>query len=232
MTTEAPEQVAGEGDEQESPPAPALIRVPLPDGCLPATGSAETEAWFRRVYEANPEWRIELTPEGELIFNEYSGGDSADIGSELSRQIGNWMLDEGGGGRVRDSSAGYWVTNQRGRDGIMMPDLSWVSPEQFSDVPGEQRRRAWHLCPALVVEIRSPGDSLRAQQIRMQHWIRLGAQLAWLFDPRGWSVWIYRPGREPERQVRPEELTGEDVMQGLVVDCTRIWDMADDLASL
>ena len=232
MVTEVPEQVEAEGGEQKLPPLPAVIRVPLPEGCLPATGCAESEAWFTRVYEANPEWRIELTPEGELIFNEYAGGDSPDIAVDIGRQIGNWMLDEGGGGRVRDSSAGYWVTNQRGRDGILMPDLSWVSPEQFSDVPGEQRRRAWHLCPALVVEIRSIRDSLRAQQIRMEHWIRLGAQLGWLIDPRGWSVWIYRPGSEPERQIRPKELSGEDVLEGLTVDCTRIWAMADDLASL
>ena len=142
------------------------------------------------------------------------------------------MVDEGGGGRVRDSSAGYWVTNEAGRDGVMMPDLSWVSPQQFSQVPAEQRERAWHLCPALVVEIRSPRDSLPAQQRRMQHWIRLGAQLGWLIDPRGWDVWIYRPSQEPERQHRPDTLGGESVLVGLSVDFTRIWEMADDLAGL
>ena len=114
MVTEVPEQVEAEGGEQELPPLPAVIRVPLPDGCLPATGSAETEAWFIRVYEANPEWRIELTPEGDLIFNEYAGGDSPDIAIDIGRQIGNWMLDEGGGGRVRDSSAGYWGHQSEG----------------------------------------------------------------------------------------------------------------------
>ena len=232
MTTEAPERVEAEGGEGELSPLEAVIRVPLPDGCLPDQGCAETEAWFHRVYEANPEWRIELTPEGELIFNEYSGGDSADIGTDLGAQIRNWITDEGGGGRVRDPSAGYWVTNAAGRDGVMMPDLSWVSPQQFSQVPAEQRERAWHLCPALVVEIRSPRDSLPAQQRRMQHWIRLGAQLGWLIDPRGWDVWIYRPDQQPERQHRPDTLSGESVLVGLSVDCTRIWEMADDLASL
>ena len=232
MTTIAPDRADIDGGDSLDDRWPALIRVPLPDGCLPATGCAETEVWFRRVYEANPEWRIELTPEGELIFNEYAGGDSADIATELGRQIGNWMKDQGGGGRVRDSSAGYWVTNAAGRDGVMMPDLSWVSPQQFVQVPAEQRRRAWHLCPALVVEIRSPGDSLAAQQQRMQHWSQLGAQLGWLIDPRSWSVWVYRPDHEPERLQRPDKLSGEDVMPGLVVECQYIWQMADDLASL
>ena len=113
-----------------------------------------------------------------------------------------------------------------------MPDLSWVSPQQFAQVPAEQRRRAWHLCPALVVEVRSPGDSLAAQQRRMQHWSQLGAQLGWLIDPRSWSVWVYRPDHEPERLQRPDKLSGEDVMPGLVVECQYIWQMADDLASL
>ncbi len=232
MTTEAPQRVEPKGGQQELPPLPAMIRVPLPEGCLPATGCAETEAWFQRVYEANPEWRIELTPEGELIFNEYAGGDSSDIAVEISAQISNWVVNDAGGGRVRDSSAGYWVTNAAGRDGVLMPDVSWVSSQQFSDVPAEQRRRAWHLCPALIVEIRSPRDSLRAQQRRMEHWLRLGAQLGWLIDPRSWDVWIYRPNQDPERRHRPETLSGESVLAGLSVDCTRIWEMADDLASL
>ena len=98
--------------------------------------------------------------------------------------------------------------------------------------PPEQRRRTYRLCPAFVVEVRSPGDSLLAQQERMENWIHLGVRLGWLVDERGESVWIYRPGSEPERQIRPKQLSGEDVLEGLTVDCTRIWAMADDLASL
>lgn len=232
MVLKAPHDTIEDDAQQEPPPLHAVIRVPLPDGCLPAQGCAETEEWFRRVYEVNSGWRIELTPEGELIFNEYAGGDSSDIGADIGGQIANWNAAQKRKGRVRDSSAGYWVTNEASREGIMMPDLSWVSPQQFAAVPAEQRRRAWHLAPAFVLEVRSPADSLTSQRRRMQHWIRLGVQLGWLLDPRSWTVWIYRPDQETERLFRPEQISGEDVMEGLSVDCAYIWEMADDLASL
>ena len=138
----------------------------------------------------------------------------------------------GGGGRVRDSSGRYYVADIEEKEALLLPDVSWVSPEQLAALPPQQRRTTYRLCPVFVVEVRSPNDSLCSQQQRMENWIHLGAHLGWLVDERERSVWIYRPGREHERRHRPHQLTGEDVMVGLVVDFTRIWQMADDLASL
>ena len=113
MTTIAPDRAETDGGDSLGERWPALIRVPLPDGCLPATGCAETEVWFRRVYEANPEWRIELTPEGELIFNEYAGGDSADIATEFGAS--DWELDERSGRRRASSRLQRWILGHQCR---------------------------------------------------------------------------------------------------------------------
>ena len=51
-----------------------------------------------------------------------------------------------------------------------------------------------------------------------------GVRLGWLIDPYEALVWIYREGQEePELLERPDTLSGEDVMVGLVVDLTRLW---------
>ena len=226
MVTESAKKVhIPHADGRPPHPIPALLRFEMPPGCV------ISDEWLEQQAKANPLFRFELGHNGELIVNEGAGGDSPDISLEIGRQVGNWAVD-GGGGRVRDSSGRYFVADIEEREALLLPDVSWVSPEQLAAVPPEQRRRTYRLCPAFVVEVRSPGDSLLAQQERMENWIHLGVRLGWLVDERGESVWIYRPGREPERQIRPKELTGEDVLEGLTVDCTRIWAMADDLASL
>ena len=54
-------------------------------------------------------------------------------------------------------------------------------------------------------------------------WLEQGVRLAWLLDPHDNVAWIYRPDREPERQQRPQTLSGEDVMPGLTIDLAQIW---------
>jgi Uma2 family endonuclease len=225
VTTEAPDWLKPGEFIQRLTTIPAVIRVPLPPDC------EATEEWLFDVSQANEGWRIELGHNGELIINEGAGGDSSDIGVEIVAQMRDWRVS-GGGGRVRESSGPYWVADAAGDEALLVPDISWVSPEQLQAVPREERGRVWHLCPAFVVEVRSPNQSLPSQQGRMEHWIELGVQLGWLIDPRGQSVWIYRPDQKPERYVRPDQLDGEDIMPGLNVDFAEIWDMADDLASL
>ena len=78
-------------------------------------------------------------------------------------------------------------------------------------------------CPELIVEVRSQSDDLTQQQGKMERWIRYGALLGWLVDPQEETVWVYRPGVEPERLERPDEVGGEDVCEGLVVNFGRIW---------
>lgn len=226
MTTEALEQAtANPTEDAQLIETTGGLRIPLPPDCV------WTQDWLIELGGVNPGWRFELSHENELIINFAAGADSADIGLEIGTDLMLWSR-AGGGGRARDASAGYETTDAQGRRGMRMPDVSWVSPERFAAVSPTMRTRLWDICPSFVVEVRSRSDSLSSQQRKMELWLELGAQLGWLIDPRAFSVWIYRPNRDPERRHRPDTLSGEDILDGLVVDCTRIWQMADDLASL
>lgn len=218
MTTKAPPKTDAGG--AASMPIPAILRIPLPAGC------EATEEWLRELYQDNPAWRFELGHRGELIINENAGGVSSDIGLEIGAQLRNWCRTIGAGW-FRESSGGYKVSDKDGNEALLIPDLSWVTPEQFATVPARDRERTWPLCPAFVVEVLSRNDTVPAQQVRMEHWMRLGATLGWLVDPKTRSVWIYRPGRTPERLARPERISGEDVLVGLEVDFSHVWQMAD-----
>lgn len=205
---------------------PGLIRVPPPDG------SAFSDEELERLDAGNPGWRFEVGCDGELVINLGSGGATSDIESEFNRQIGNWRV-AGGGGRVRTSSCGYWLGGEPRRLPEMEPDTSWLSDQQLDQLSPEQRpsRGYWTVCPAFVIEIRSPGDSLARQKTKMDIWMQLGVQLGWLVDPLDQSVWIYRPNHQPEPLERPATLSGVDVLQALEVDMTEVWAFSNEVAA-
>jgi Uma2 family endonuclease len=57
----------------------------------------------------------------------------------------------------------------------------------------------------------------------MQLWIDNGAKLAWLVDPIGGDVAIYRPGQGLEVLERPETVNGEGPVDGFELRCGRLW---------
>ncbi len=119
-----------------------------------------------------------------------------------------------------DSSAGFLLPNGAMRS----PDAAWVRRSWLEKLTPEQKRKFIPLCPDFVVEIRSPTDSLRALQAKMQEYITNGAALGWLIDPITRRVSIYRPGKPVETQAQPATITGDPVLPGFVFDVARVWE--------
>jgi Uma2 family endonuclease len=104
------------------------------------------------------------------------------------------------------------------------PNASWFLRSRVTALTKEQKRKFPPLCPDLVVELMSPSDRLAKVKAKMQEWIANGVQLAWLLDPDHRTVYIYRPGSEPEQLVNPERLIGEGPVAGFVLELADIWD--------
>ncbi len=204
----------------DAPPLPGLIRI----GC--GLGPISDEE-LERICDENPGWKFELDEDGELVINVYAGDESSDVGAELGGQLRNWRVG-GGGGRARDASAGYRMTDTDGRTRLLEPDVSWVSPERLAMATREDVKGAMSLNPDFVVEIRSPSDRIRDQQTKMEIWMHFGVRLGWLIDLDSCNVWIYRQEQEPQLIERPSTLDGEDVLVGLKIDCAEIWSLADE----
>ncbi len=203
--------------------APALAGLIRLDPAISPISDEQLE----RICAQNPGWKFELSATGELVINVYAGDESSDAGLEIGGQLRNWRIG-GGGGRARDASAGYRLSNETGPGPLLEPDVSWVSPERLAAASRDDLRGAMTLSPDLVVEIRSPSDRLRDQQDKMQIWMHYGVRLGWLIDLPSRNVWVYRPDAEPQLLERPAMLAGEDVLVGLEGDCREIWRLADE----
>ena len=98
------------------------------------------------------------------------------------------------------------------------PDASWVKRERWEALTPEQQETFAPLSPDFVVELRSPSDSLKALQTKMQEYMDNGVRLGWLIDRKNQRVEIYRQGQEVEIVSSPATLSGEDVLPGFVLD--------------
>ncbi len=158
-----------------------------------------------------------------------AGGASSEIQMALGFEIMLWRRD-GGGGLVRESDGTFNLRDADGETRTWSPDVSWISPQRLAELSRAERTGSGflHLCPDFVFEVRSPSDSLRQQQRRMERWLGFGVRLGWLVDPRTQTVWLYRPSQEPESLERPAALSGESVLEGLSVDLAYVWELAEE----
>ena len=106
---------------------------------------------------------------------------------------------------------------------VRLPDASWLTQEQWDELSEEEHRGIMNRCPAFVLEVLSPGQSLQSQQEKMVRWIDCGARLGWLVDQQHSRLWVYRPGRESQELERPAAISGDPELPGLTVDLSRVW---------
>jgi len=165
----------------------------------------------------NDDMRIERTSEGVIRVNAPAGGLTGHGNSEINRQLGNWR-DTHQKGRVFDSSTGFFLPD----GSLMSPDAAYVLPSQLRGMTKAELARMPHLCPAFVVELLSPTDSVPEAEKKMEQWIANGAQLGWLVDPYRECVLVYEAGSEAVR-VNTPLLKGSGPVDGFVLELTKVW---------
>ena len=185
-----------------------------------------TDELLEELGQLNPEWRLERGHHGELVVNMRSGGPSFFISARLLGVLLAWA--DAIAGLAFGADASFNVVDPRGGEPMRNPDVSWISQAQWEAMGATLPQTGfWPLCPAFVIEVRSPRDTLLGQQGRMEDWLRFGAQLGWLVDPHNRAVYIYRPDRDPERLERPSRIAGEAPIDGFHFDFEPIWDLID-----
>jgi Uma2 family endonuclease len=172
---------------------------------------------FDRLCKLNPDLRLEINRDGELIVMAPTGGDTGERNSELNADIVNWNRQTRLG-RVFDSSTGYNFTAFGGKN--PSPDASWV---ERSRLEGVDISGLIPIIPDFVIELRSKTDSLKDVRAKMEEYRRVGVRLGWLINPQGKTVEIYRPERDVEILEAPTSLSGEDVLPGFVLDLQSIF---------
>jgi Uma2 family endonuclease len=171
-----------------------------------------TDDQFFQMCQKNRDYRFERTASGELLIMPPTGSDTGRRNVKITTQLDNWN-SESNLGEVFDSSAGFKLPNGADRS----PDASWVKSERWNALTPEQQEKFAPICPDFVVELRSPSDSLKDLQEKMQEYMVNGAQLGWLIDRKNKRVEIYRPGKDVEILDNPVSLSGEDILPGFVL---------------
>ena len=196
----------------EMPADDTTLTLKLPDSLR------ITDKEFEEFCQRNPDLRIEQDSEGNVFVmppvNPASGNKELRLGSQL--QV--WS-DEDGTGIAFSSSTVFVLPNGAKRS----PDASWMRLSRWESLSEAERNRFSHICPEFVIELRSPSDRLEPLRKKLAEYTDNGATLGFLLDPLDAKAYAYRPGRPEEVLERPDSISAEPEMPGLVLDLAKIW---------
>jgi Uma2 family endonuclease len=164
----------------------------------------------------NPDLRLELSKDRELIVMSPTGGESGEKNGNLFGQVWYWNRQTKLG-RVFDSSTGYDFIAIGG--GKMSPDVSWIDSSRLDgiDITG-----FIPVVPDFVIELRSQSDRLGILQSKMLEYQRLGVKLGLLINPQDKQVEIYRLHQQTEIFDSPTAIDCHSLMPGFYLDLTEI----------
>lgn len=177
-----------------------------------------TPKQFARLCADNRDLRLELTSTGELVVMPPTGSKTGIRNAAITRELSTWAK-ENRDGIAFDSSTAFTLPN----GAIRAPDASWIRRLRWDGLSEDEKEGFAPACPDFVVELRSPTDPLTTVQGKMTEYIENGALLGWLIDPLAHRVYIYRPGENPELVEDPDELSGESILPGFVLNLQEIW---------
>jgi Uma2 family endonuclease len=200
-----------------------LEMIPGTDYFWPPTrldfhGARLTDEQFEVLCRNNPDSKFELSAEGELIMVPPTSLESSWRNFDLVAEFAEWVRTDGTG-LAFDSNALFTLPNGAKRS----PDVSWMPREKYETLSPAERRKFARIVPDFVIELLSPSDDLAETQAKMAEYIENGVRLGWLIDPDKRTVYVYRANGEVETIKNAKRLAGEDVLNGLDLDITRIW---------
>jgi Uma2 family endonuclease len=182
-------------------------------------GRKMSDEEFERFCQDNPNLRIERNSNLETTISPLKPPISGVYGAEVIRQLSDWNLAARKG--VVFGLAGFTLIDQS----ILLADVSWMSNEKWQTVSEEDRDRFSRVCPQFVIQIRSPGESVKKLKSKMELWIKNGAELAWLIDPFNKNYSIYRPSPKNAARELSEGrviIIGTGPVEGFQLDLTTL----------
>jgi Uma2 family endonuclease len=175
-----------------------------------------THAEFEKLCQDNPDLRLELTANGELITMVPVALESSEQNGDLFGEVWAWNRQTKLG-RAFDSSGGFTLPN----GAVRSPDVTWIGKPKADRIP--QGITFPELVPDFVIELRSQSDSLKTLQAKMEEYRSNGVRLGLLINPKNKQVEIYRLGQERSILESPTEIDCSEIMPGFILNVSEIW---------
>lgn len=182
-----------------------------------ANSVEEMRARFDDFVTHNPDLNVEQESSGEIVIMAPTGAEGSSANSEITRQLGNWAIANGG--KTFDSSCMFVLANGAKRS----PDAAWIAEARWQTLLPEERKKFPRIAPDFVIELRSDTDRSSVLQSKMQEYIDNGVQLGWLIDPLERRVHIYRSHKQPVSLENPQVVSGGDALEGFELHFDRIF---------
>jgi Uncharacterized protein conserved in cyanobacteria len=186
---------------------------------LPSIHTLTDEQFFELCSE-NRDLQFEKTADGVLIIMPPTGGETGRRNVSILFQLETWSQQDKTGVTF-DSSTCFKLPNGANRS----PDGSWIQLERWQQLTPEAREKFPPICPDFVIELRSKTDSLTTLQNKMKEYQQNGVKLGLLIDPIQKKVEIYRLNQPVEILQNPDQLSGEDILKGFILDLNPIFNL-------
>lgn len=173
---------------------------------------------FLKLSRENQDLQIEMTKDGDLIIMPGTGGLMGNRNARIIARAVIWA-EKDGTGVTFDSDTIFRLSNGAKR----LPDFSWVKNERWNALTKKQQEKIVPFAPDFFIELRSPSDSLKDLQTKMQEYVENGASLGWLIDPGERKVYVYRPNIEVEILDNPKKVSGEPLLKEFTLNLQEIW---------
>ncbi|NET42665.1 Uma2 family endonuclease [Okeania sp. SIO2B3] len=168
---------------------------------------------FYQLCRDNPEIKFERNIRGEITIMPPTGGETGEYNASLIADFVIWNRQTKLGVEYYSSTC-FKLPNNSNRS----PDVSWIKLERWNKLTPEQREKFPPIALDFVLELMSPPDILKDVQKKMEEYIDGGVKLGWLIDRKNRRVEIYRQGKEVEILDSPTNLSGEDILPGLILN--------------
>ncbi|MES1022038.1 Uma2 family endonuclease [Gloeocapsa sp. BRSZ] len=175
-----------------------------------------TDEQFFQLCQINEFVRFERNPDGTLLLMPLVGGLTSIRNVDLIYQLGMWNQDKTG---IAFAATGFILPN----GAVRASNVSWLQRDKWNALNKEQQEKFLPVCPDFVVELRSNVDCWQRLQSKMNEYRDNGVQLGWLIDLETQQVEIYRPNREIEVLHSPATLSGENLLDGFILNLETIW---------
>lgn len=158
-----------------------------------------------------PDHQLELV-NGKIIVMSPSGYESDEIAFRFGGKLWNWV-EPRRLGRVVGSSAGFSLENTRA------PDVSFIRADRLPRSP----RGYATISPDLMVEVKSPTDSLEELHDRIDEFLSQGTVVGVLVNPDDRTVEVRRLNANPQVYRGEDVLTLPEVFPDWELAIAELW---------